>query len=192
MSVIPATVAAPVLPRRRQLLFGTVFTLVGLAMFQLALVGMYLTERSAHRNVWLKEHIIPLTQPNMQLATLVLGSVFAQWAVWAIARNARSQAYVALGATILMGAAFLNQSTFLWSEIKLPMTNVEGPTLYAVTGANFAMVAAAVIFLILMGVRALGGQYSSRHPDGIAAAAMFWHVTVALYTVVWLAVYVMK
>lgn len=192
MSLIPATVAAPTLPRRRQLLFGTVFAAAGVALFQLSLVGSYLAERAANKTVWLTENTIPLTQPNMQLASLVLGSIFIQWAVWAIARDQRSQAYVALGCTLLVGAAFLSQTTFLWSEIGLRMAQVEGPTFYATTGTHFAIVAAAMIMTVLMGIRALGGQYSSRLPDGVSAAAIFWHVSVALYAVVWLAVYIMK
>jgi len=45
---------------------------------------------------------------------------------------------------------------------------------------------------VLMGIRTLGGQFSSRLPDGVSAAALFWHVSVALYSVLWLAVYIMK
>lgn len=192
MSIMPAELTAPVLPRRRQLLFGTTFAAIAVAVFQLALVGMYLAERAAHRNVWLAENTIPLTQPNMNFGTLIFGSIFVQWAVWAIARNARSQAYLAIGCTLLMGAAFLNQQTFLWSEVQMRMAQIEGPTFYAVTGTSFTITAVAMAFLLLMGIRALGGQYSSRLPDGVSAAALFWHVSVALYSVVWLAVYIMK
>ena len=192
MSLIPANLTAAPLPRRRQLLFGTTFAAVAVAMFQLALVAMYLSERAAHRNVWLQENTIPLTQPNMQFGTLLFGSIFVQWAVWAIARNERAQSYLALGLTLLMGFAFLNQTTFLWKTVELRMNQVEGPTFYATTGANFLIVAAAMAFIVLMGIRTLAGQYSSRLPDGVSAAALFWHVSVALYSVVWLAVYVMK
>lgn len=192
MALIPANLTAPPLPRRRQLLFGTAFATAGVAMFELALIGMYLSERAGHRNVWLTENTIPLTQPNMQLGTLVLGSIFVQWAVWAIARNERGQAYLGLGLTLLMGAAFLNQTTFLWKSVELRMAQPEGPTFYAVTGGHFAIVCVAMAFLVLMGIRALGGQFSSRLPDGVSAAALFWHVSVALYTVLWLAVYIMK
>ncbi|MBX7068653.1 MAG: cytochrome c oxidase subunit 3 [Microthrixaceae bacterium] len=192
MALVPATLTAPPLPRRRQLLFGTTFAAAGVAMFQLALVGMYLAERAGHRNVWLTENAIPLTQPNMQLGSLVLGSIFVQWAVWAIARNERGQAYLGLGLTLLMGASVLNQTTFLWTTVALRMDQLEGPLFYAVTGTNFAIIAAAMLFVLLMGIRTLGGQFSSRLPDGVSAAALFWHVSVVLYSVVWLAVYIMK
>lgn len=128
----------------------------------------------------------------MQLGTLVLGSIFIQWAVWAIARNERGQAYLGLGLTLLMGAAFLNQTTFLWKTVGLRMAQQEGPTFYAATGAHFAIVGIAMAFIVLMGIRTLGGQFSSRLPDGVSAAALFWHVSVALYSVLWLAVYIMK
>ena len=192
MSIIPASVPAPVLPRRRQLLFGTMFVSAAVAMFEFSLVASYLAERAGKRNVWLTENSIPLTQPNMQFAALILGSIFVQWAVWAIARNERGQAYLALGCTAVMAAAFLNQITFLWQRVGMTMAQAEGPFFYAVTGANFAFIALALGFILLMAFRALGGQYSARLPDGISAAALFWHVNVALYAVVWLAVYIMK
>ena len=89
-------------------------------------------------------------------------------------------------------AAFLNQSTFLFSQVGMEIAQPEGPLFYAVTGTHFAMVIAAMVMIVLMGFRALGGQFSSRQPDGIAAAAVFWDAMVAVYAVVWIAVYVMK
>ena len=192
MSIIPAELTAPALPRRRQLLFGTVFVSIGVAIFELTLIAMYLQTRAEHKNVWLSEHTIPLTQPNMQLSALGLSVIFVQWAVWAIARDERRQAYVALGLTALMGFAFLNQTTFLWTEVGLPMTNIEGPLFYAVTAGHFFITILALAFLLFVGIRTLAGSYSSKLPDGVSAAALFWHVSVALYTVVWLAVYIMK
>ena len=191
MSVIPADLAPPVLPRRRQLLFGTAFASLAVSVFVIALLGRYLEARSG-AETWLADNTIPLTQPVMQLATMLMGAITIQWAAWAIARNARGQAYLAFGITALFGAAFLNQTTFLWNRVGLAMTQPEGPYFYAVTGGHFALVIAAVVFVLLVAFRCLGGQYSATLPDGPAAAAMFWHVTTVLYAVIWLAVYVMK
>jgi len=193
---IPAQVTPPILPRRRQLLFGTAFAAVAVSMFLLTLVGMYLSTRHANLGHWLAtgegKNIIPLTQPVMQLTTLILSAVMMQWAVWAIARNERGQTFLALGITVLLGLAFLNQSTFLWDQAAVKMSQPEGPLFYAITGGQFAITIGALAFVILMAFRALGGQFSSRHPDGISAAALFWHVNLALYSVVWYAVYVTK
>jgi hypothetical protein len=43
-----------------------------------------------------------------------------------------------------------------------------------------------------MSFRALGGQYTSRQHDGISAAALAWHAQVAIFFVIWLAIYITK
>jgi cytochrome c oxidase subunit 3 len=63
---------------------------------------------------------------------------------------------------------------------------------YAITTSHIVMVVVAMIFLGLMGFRALGGQFTSRQHDGISAAALFWHSTVAIYAIIWFAIYVTK
>jgi heme/copper-type cytochrome/quinol oxidase subunit 3 len=78
------------------------------------------------------------------------------------------------------------------TEVGLGMNQAEGPYFYAVVGAHLAMLIGGLIFVALTAVRALGGSYSSRNSDAVSAAALFWHVNVALYSVIWLAVYIMK
>lgn len=179
-------------PRRREMLFGTAFATAGLVMVVLTLVGAYVTARNAAGADWLAMNPIPLTQPNMQMAALVLSVVTMQWAVYAIGNDDRTSTYVALGATLLLGTAFVNQSIFLWKFVGVTGDQPEGPLFYAVTGTHLAMVLAAMVFLLFVAFRALGGQYSSRNPDGIAAAAVLWDAAVALYVVIWVGVYIMK
>lgn len=186
------TLSSPALPRRRELLFGTGFLTAGVVMALVTLVATYLSTRSAAGASWLAENDIPLSQPNMQLVTLGMSVVTMQWAVYAIARDDRYHAYMALGVTTLLGLAFVNQTTFLWHMAGITMEQPEGPLFYAVTAGHFAMVVAGLVFIALMAFRALGGQFSSRQPDGIAAAAIFWYACVGLYALIWFAVYVQK
>jgi heme/copper-type cytochrome/quinol oxidase subunit 3 len=179
-------------PRRRELLFATAFATGGVIMCMVTLMGAYLAARNAGGAEWLVDNNIPLTQPNMQMLTLVMSAVTMQWAVYSIARDDRTHAYLAIGVTLLLGAAFVNQTTFLYKQAGVTMAQPEGPLFYAVTGGHLAMVLAGMIFLLLMGFRALGGQFSSRQPDGISAAAVYWYACVALYVVVWVGVYIMK
>ena len=88
--------------------------------------------------------------------------------------------------------AFVNQTTFLYSEAEVTMAQAEGPLFYAVTAGHLAMVVGRPRVHRPDGLRTLGGQFSSRHPDGISAAALFWYAAVALYAVIWFAVYVQK
>ncbi len=192
MSVALSELPPPVLPRRRQLLFGSAFAAAACAMFLFTLVGQYLAARGASNGTWLSEHVIPLAQPNVILFSLLLSAVTVQWAVYSIARDDRGHTYLAIAMTLMFGLAAVVQTWFLFTLVGLGIDQAEGGLFYAVTGGHLAMVIAGLVFLALVGVRALGGSYSSTHPDGVSAAALFWHVTVGLYMVVWLAVYIMK
>ena len=183
---------APLQPRRRELLFGTAFATAGVVAVMATLIGYYLSARNAAGAEWFAANNIPLTQPNMQALTLAMSMVTMQWAVHAIARDDRPHTFVALGVTLLLGAAFVNQTVFLYKQAGVALEQSEGPLFYAVTAGSLAMIVAGMVYIALMAFRALGGQFSSRQPDGIAAAAVFWYASCAVYAVVWVAVYIMK
>ncbi len=69
--------------------------------------------------------------PNAALAVsygaLFLSSFTAQWAVSAIKDGERRQVYVAIGATMLLGVAFINGLTFCYTQLEL----VAGKSAYA-------------------------------------------------------------
>lgn len=183
---------APLQPRRRELIFGSAFAAAGAVAVMATLIGYYLAARNAGGADWLATNTVPLTQPNMQALTLGMSMVTMQWAVHSIVRDDRPHTFLALGVTLLLGAAFVNQSFFLFKQAGVKLDQPEGPLFYAVTAGSLAMVVAGMIFIALMAFRALGGQFSSRQPDGIAAAAVFWYASCAVYAVVWVAVYIMK
>ena len=54
------------------------------------------------------------------------------------------------------------------------------------------MVAIGLLFVAVMGFQALGGQLTGRDAEGMSAAALYWYVTIAVYAVIWYAVYVTK
>ncbi len=178
--------------RRRELLFATAFASAGVVMVFVTLLGAYLAARNGAGEAWLEGSRIPLTQANMQMATMVMAAVTMQWAVYAISRDDRLHAYLALGITLLLGLAFVNQTTFLVKQSGVVLAEPGGALFYSVVGVQAAMVLAGVVYIALMGFRALAGQSSSRQPDGISAAAVYWYVCVATYAVVWIAIYVMK
>ena len=189
MTVIPAQLPAPRLPRRRQLLFGTAYATAAYFMFFLTLAGTYIAQRSA-ATTWFAEGQTPLLQPNMMWFTMLLSSVAIQWAVYSIARDDRTHTYLALLITGVLGVAFINQAYFLYTLIDAKMSDPFGPWFYAFTGSQLFMVILAVLFLIVILIRCLGGQYSAKLPDGVSALAIFWHGTVASYCIVWYAVYI--
>ena len=192
MSTIPAEVTPAVLPKRRQTVAGAAFAAASSAMLVVLLLGNYLEIRSASEKFF-DGVSMPLAQPNVMFWGLGLSVLSIQWAVWAIARDERSQAYWAIGITALLGLSFLNSTWYLMSQSDLAVgVQPEAGATFAVVGAHVAMVLVGLLMVAVMAFRTFGGQFSSRYPDGWSAAALYWHTTVGVYVLVWYAVYVSK
>lgn len=184
-------------PRPRVLLVGTAFAAGGAAMALCGLVALYTQMRAqslAAEGSWLPEDtIMPLTPGNMGMVTLLMSVVTAAWAVYALRNNDRAHAYLAIGLTLLFGAAFITDTVYLWQQSGLVIgQDPQAVLIYAITGLHVAMVVAGMLYLLVMGFRALGGQLTGRAAEGVEAAALFWYVTIAVYAVVWYAIYVTK
>jgi len=204
LTQIPASHAAvesaPEAPiaRPRVVMIGTALGLAGTLLFFAGLLGVYLHERATlieSGGTWIPDKaVIPLQQPNVMLFALLGSAVTIQWAVDAIRRDDRQQAYLALGVTLLFGVAVLNMAAYLYSIMNLDISlNTPAPVLiYVLTGAHLLMLLIAMVFTTLMSFRALGGQFTSRQHDGVSAAAMFWHAQVIVFAFVWYAIYIVK
>src|SRR5262245_48875581 len=109
----------PPVQRPRVLVVATAFAAAASAMYFVSLVGMYLARRNATLlggNPWLPEDVvIPLTQPNIMVFTLLMSSVTMQWAVYAIKHEDRSHAYLALLITLGFGFCFIVMSAYLFT-----------------------------------------------------------------------------
>lgn len=199
MAVVVSPALAPAAePRRpRVLLVGSALAAVASAMTVVAMTAAYLQARSdvlAEGDAWLPEGTtIPLTPANMIFGTLLLSVVTMQWAVYALRNHDRPHAYFALGITLLFGVAAINQTAFLYSQMGLVVRDApQAVLIYAITGTHIAMMAAGLIFAVVMGFQALGGQLTGRAAEGMSAAALYWYVTVGVYSVVWYAIYITK
>ena len=191
-------------PRRpRVLLVGTAFAAGASVMTFAALLGVYLSVRSQFlesNEAWLPSGAtIPLSPGNMGMITLAMSLVTVQWAVHAGANRDRSHAYMALGLTLLFGVAHVTQLGYLFTEWGLPLNaeggegaSVQAVLLFTILGLHIAMVAGALIFIALMAVRSLGGQFTGRDAEGLSAAALYWYATVAVYAALWYALLIVK
>jgi heme/copper-type cytochrome/quinol oxidase subunit 3 len=183
-------------PRPRTLLVGTGFAILACGMFFAGLFGVYFQLRTGTINAgkeWLPAGTIPLPPGGMMMVTMAMSVVTMQWAVYAIARDDRVRAYLALALTVLFGIAVINQTAYLYKQMGLHIVNtVPAVLIYTITGAHIVMNVAAMVFIALMAFRALAGQFSSRQTDGIVAAAMFWYATVAVYAVIYYGIYITK
>ena len=121
------------------------------------------------------------------------GGLFMAWAVQAIRNDDRRNAYVALALTVLMGAAVINQMVFAIGDFGLPIDrSVPALMLFVIYGSYIVYVAIAIIFVLLMTVRALAGNFNSKNADGIEAAAIYWYSTIIVYLPVWYLITITK
>lgn len=188
---------APPVQRPRVLVVGSAFASAASFMLFIGLIGIYLSARAdviANGDAWLpKGSTIPLQQPNTMFITLLMSVVTLQWAVSAIAKNDRVNAYLALGLTLVLGFATIVMTTYLWHLMKLDVASgLQGVLIYTITGAHLVMLVLAMLFVALMALRALGGQFTALQHDGITAAAVFWYAMVAVYALIWISIYVTK
>lgn len=190
----------PAPPRRpRVLLVGTTLaSAASIALFG-ALLAAYFAVRAdvvAAGERWLPDGAtIPLAPGNMTMVTLAMSLVAVQWAVHAGKVRDRGHAYFALGLTVLLGVAHVVQIGFLWTQWELPLNGeptMQAVLLFTILGLHIAMVAAALIFLTLMLLRSLGGQFTGRDVEGLSAAALYWYVTVGIFTVIWYGILIVK
>jgi heme/copper-type cytochrome/quinol oxidase subunit 3 len=128
--------------------------------------------------------------PNVALAVtyfaLLLSAGTMQWAYSSIKADERRHAAVAVGTTLLLGAAFVNGLSFCYTQLGLKAGD-DGfaNQIYAVSGGHLVLVLVAMGFLAVMGFRVLGGQFGPRNAEFVASAAAFWHFVVISGMVVW-------
>ena len=203
MSAAAATASALALapapePRRpRVLLVGAALGSVASGLVVLSMLAAYLqlrSQRLANGVTALPEGVVlSLIPGNMGLLTLAMSAVTMAWMVDSLRNADRTHAYLALGVTLMLGAAFINSTVYLYQQLAMPFT-VTGTSglLYAVTGAHLVMVFVGLVFTAVMGFQALGGQLTGRDAEGMTAAALYWYVTIAVYVAVWYGIYITK
>ena len=193
---------APELSRNRTLVVGTAFASVASIMVFVGLFAVYISLRQNNEflvenglggSLWFPEGAVQIAPGTMMLFTTWISAFSISWAVQAIRNDDRRNAYVALGLTILMGAAVINQMAFAISDFALPVDrSTPALMLYVIYGSYIVFVAIAVAFVFLMAVRAIAGQFNSRNADGVQAAAIFWYATVIVYMPVWYLITITK
>jgi heme/copper-type cytochrome/quinol oxidase subunit 3 len=185
----------PPTPRPRVVLLGAALASAASAMLVLSVLGLYLARRADTINsgkTWLpKGAVVPLAQPTMIMFTMILSAVTLLWAAYALRVDDRGNAYLALGLTLVLGFAAINQASFMISRSKLGVRTESGLFVLVLSALWVAWMLVAVAFLALMAFRALSGQFR-RIPDGINAAATFWITGAVVWFILWIAVFITK
>lgn len=147
-----------------------------------------LTPEQIQRGVKLE---LELALPAIATVILVTSSVVVQWAVWQIRKGNQQGLIWGLLVAIVMGLVFLVMQLYDYSTLHFGAGDtIFGTTFYTLTGFHGMHVAGGVIFLAVVLIRALGGQFDERHHEAVEAASLYWHfvdvVWIALFTTLYL------
>lgn len=124
--------------------------------------------------------------PFIATIVLVLSSVTMQMAVFAIQRGNRSGLIRWLFISIALGLAFLTAQMYDYSQLPFGADDtIYGTTFFTLTGFHGAHVAGGIIFMMVMLVRSMAGQFSASRHEAIEACSFYWHFV----DVVWLALF---
>ena len=204
MATQTAVQAPPVaeVARNRTLLVGAAFAAMSSIMVFVGLFAVYISIRQNNEflvenrlggTLWFPEGAVQIAPGTMMMFTTWAGGLFMAWAVQAVRNDDRRNAYVALGLTILMGAAVINQMVFAIQDFGLPIDrSTPALMLYIIYGSYIVFLSIAIIFVLLMMIRAIAGQFNSKNADGIEAAAIYWYSTIIVYLPVWYLITITK
>lgn len=187
--------ASPV--RGRNVLVATGFAVAAVLMYFGGLFGVYWAERADVRDAggtWIPDSArIELTPTTMIMWTLIISVVVMQWAVYSIKRDDKTHGLLAIGATLTMGAMVLVQSGWQFMQMELVADeHVASTLIYTISGSFMVAIIIGMVFVTLVGFRALAGQYSSRQIDGVVAASLYWYTLVFVYFIIWIGVFIAK
>ena len=193
---LPALLPAPSPTRPNVVRVAIWLAIAASTMLVAGTLAHYFQVRDAFRDgggEWIASDSLPNAALAVTYLSLLMSSFTAQWAVAAIKLDDRRQAYVAVGTTLLLGAAFINGLAFSWSQVGLAAGDGgPGDAMYTVTVTHLLLLVAAMVLWVVMGFRVLGGAFGPKSTELLAAAASYWHFAVAAGAVVYWCVWFLE
>jgi cytochrome c oxidase subunit 3 len=133
------------------------------------------------------EWTLPATTPDLvsslilaNTAILVASSFTLHWAHVAIRSDDRTNFLRGMGLTLLLGVVFLGGQALEYFEFIIHegftlSEGIYGSAFFGLTGLHGLHVMLGVVFLSIVFVRGLYGQYSAERHLSVSTASMYWH-----------------
>ncbi len=98
-------------------------------------------------------------------------------------------------ATMIMGAYFLGGQIYEYSGLFgkhfTPQSTIFGSSFFTLTGFHGAHVTVGLIFILIVWLRTLRGDFSARRHFPLEAAEMYWHFVDGVWVIVFSTVYLL-
>jgi cytochrome c oxidase subunit 3 len=137
------------------------------------------------------DYIYPLINTFILLAS----SIPVRIAGAGIAKGNRRNLIFGLAGTIILGSVFLGGQIYEYSGLFStgfnPQYKVFGSAFFTLTGFHGLHVTIGVIFLLIMLIRSIRGDFTPQKHFGVEAAEMYWHFVDLVWVVVFSTVYLL-
>jgi|SRR5579859_5764748 len=176
--------------------WGMIFFIASEALIFANLIAAYLYLEIRHGSWTLPsgEHLDYLF-PLVNTGFLLLSSVPARFAGAGIAKGNRRNLVIGLILTILLGSTFLGgqayEYTNLFAQNFNPQYQSFGSAFFTLTGFHGLHVTVGIIFLLIVLIRSLRGDFSRTRHFAVEAAEMYWHFVDVVWIVVFSTVYLL-
>ena len=136
-----------------------------------------------------------LTYPLINTFILLGSSIPVRVAGAGIARGNQRNLKLGLSLTILMGAAFLGGQVYEYSNLFgqhfTPQATIFGSSFFTLTGFHGLHVTIGLIFLIIVLLRSLRGDFTAKNHWAAQAGEMYWHFVDGVWVFVFSLVYLL-
>jgi cytochrome c oxidase subunit 3 len=165
---------------------GTVVWLASELMFFSGLFAAYFTLRS-QASVWPPKGVnLDTTTATIATLVLIVSSGTMQLGVRAVEEDRRRRFLLWLGATFVLGAAFVAIQLVDWTRLNFGIdSGAYGSAFYLMTGFHLLHVVGGLLAMILMGGRALSRRFGAVDLPSVEMLSYYWHFV----DVVWIALF---
>jgi cytochrome c oxidase subunit 3 len=134
---------------------------------------------------------LEIALPLIATIILVSSSFTMQYAVYQIQRGNRTGLITWLFITLVMGLVFLSMQMYDYSQLPFRADDtIYGTTFFTLTGFHGLHVAGGAIFMLVILMRSMGGQFSARHHEAVEACSMYWHFVDIVWIILFSTLYI--
>ena len=175
-------------------LLGMVLFIASEVMFFGGLFAAYFNIR-ADADQWPPPglHELHATVPAIFTCVLILSSLTMHLAVLAIRRGNVKALTRWVAITLVLGVIFLAGQVYDYSTLDFTIRDgVYGSTFYTLTGFHGAHVFGGAVYLFIVLIRSMSGQFSRSHHAAVEGASMYWHFVDIVWIALFFTLYVLK
>jgi cytochrome c oxidase subunit 3 len=131
--------------------------------------------------------------PFIATCLLVLSSVTMQLGVWAIQKGDRTGLIRWLFISIVLGLIFLTAQFYDYSQLEFRAGDtIYGTTFFTLTGFHGAHVTGGILFMGVILVRSMAGQFSAQRHEAVEACSFYWHFVDVIWIALFVTLYIVK